>query len=212
MRVLGLACVAIGVAACGGGGDGGGGGTPPPPQVASVVITAPTSAQTTIAPCGTVNFTAQARDAQGGAISGAAITWNPTGTALNLSSNTGASTTGTGVAVGSSTVTASSGSATSTGVNVTVAGGNPGSNADVTASATANTFSPSCVVITAGGTVDWTFGALTHNVQFQGTKPTGGDIDNSTNTTVTRTFPNAGSYPYQCTLHAGMNGRVVVVQ
>jgi len=209
MRVLGLACVAIAAAACGGGGDGGG-GTQPPPQVASVVITSPASAQT-IAPCATVNFAAQARDAQNNPLSNATITWEPTGTALSFSSTSGASTSATGVGVGSSTVTAKSGSVTSSGVAVTVAANNPASSADVAATTT-NTFSPSCVVVRAGGTVNWVIGSVTHNVQFQGTKPAGGDIGNRENATESRTFPAAGSYPYVCTLHSGMTGRVVVVQ
>ncbi len=38
----------------------------------------------------------------------------------------------------------------------------------------------------------------------------GGHIPASTNTSVGRTCPSAGTYAYTCTLHAGMNGTVVV--
>jgi len=68
------------------------------------------------------------------------------------------------------------------------------------------------VVIKAGGTVTWAFGSVTHNVQFQGTKPAGGDIPERTSTSEARTFPAAAKYDYLCTLHSGMTGRVIVVQ
>jgi plastocyanin len=77
-----------------------------------------------------------------------------------------------------------------------------------------NTFVPATVTIAPGGMVTWTFGAQPpegHNVTFTGTTPTPPpNIGNSINTTASRTFPNAGSYPYTCTLHAGMNGTVNV--
>ena len=210
MRVLRLACAAVAVTACGGGGDGG--GTQPPPQIASVAITSPSGAQT-IAACGTVNFTAQALNAAGGVVSGATINWTSSDPSkVALSSATGASTTGSGVGIGSSTVraTANNGAVTSNGVGVTVTGGGAGANAEVAATAS-NTFSPSCVTISAGGSVAWTFVATpSHNVKFTSARPTGGDIQTTQSTTVSRTFQAAGSYPYHCDLHPGMTGTVVV--
>ncbi len=207
MRVPGLAGVAVVITACGGGGDGGG-GTQPPPQVASVVITSPTSAQT-ISPCGQVSFSAQARDNQGSAIANAPITWTTSDQAkVSLSTASGNSTTASGGGIGSSTITAKSGTISSTGLTVTVAGGNAPASADVSAPA-GTAFSPSCVTIAGGGTVTWTFGAQ-HNVTFTGAKPPQGDIPDQSTGSVSRTFPAAGTYPYHCTLHNGMNGTVIV--
>jgi plastocyanin len=79
----------------------------------------------------------------------------------------------------------------------------------VTASSTANTFSPACVRVAVGGTVTWTFGTLGHNVDFSGAGAPA-DIPERTNASEQRTFATAGNFSYTCTLHAGMNGRVIV--
>ena len=208
MRVLRLVGAVVVVTGCGGGG-GGGGGTPPPPAVASTTIN-PSSAQS-INVAGTVAFSAQPKDAQGGNLT-RTVTWSTSdATKVSLSATTGASVTATGVAVGSSQIRATSETVPSTLVTVTVtpSGPNP-MTADVTATAT-DTFNPSTVTIAPGGTVTWTFvPAREHNVTFTGNAPPGGTIGTTSNTTVSRTFPNAGSYPYTCTLHSGMNGTVNV--
>ena len=82
--------------------------------------------------------------------------------------------------------------------------------ASVAASATANTFSPSTVTIARGGTVTWTFGARPHNVTFGATTGAPAGVPTTTNAQVARQFPTAGSFGYDCTLHAGMSGTVVV--
>jgi plastocyanin len=112
--------------------------------------------------------------------------------------------------VGSSNITARAEGTSSTAGAVTVgAGAQPPSTAEVQATAS-STFTPGCVVIGAGGSVTWQFGALGHNVIFGTNKPTGGDIAERANTSESRTFPTAGDFPYTCTIHPGMNGRVIV--
>ena len=72
-------------------------------------------------------------------------------------------------------------------------------------------FSPSSVTVAPGSTVTWQITGGTHNVTFGSNKPTGGDIpDTDAGRQVSRAFPAAGTYDYQCTRHSGMNGRVVV--
>ena len=74
-------------------------------------------------------------------------------------------------------------------------------------------FSPAAVSITRGGTVTWSNGSSTtlHNVTFTtGGAPTNVSNFTASTGTVSRTFPNAGTYSYQCTNHAGMNGSVRV--
>jgi plastocyanin len=69
-------------------------------------------------------------------------------------------------------------------------------------------FVPPAVQIPAGTTVTWQFkdGNVPHNVQADGFKS-----KNLTKGTFQHRFDRPGTYPYVCTLHAGMTGRVVVV-
>ena len=68
-------------------------------------------------------------------------------------------------------------------------------------------FQPAAVKVPAGTTVTWSFedGRVPHNVK-------GDDFAsrNLTRGTFTHTFAQPGEYRYTCTLHAGMDGRVVV--
>jgi plastocyanin len=98
-------------------------------------------------------------------------------------------------------------------------GGTAGATASVAATQTDDgygtavfAFSPAGVTITRGGTVTWSnAGTTVHNVTFS-TAGSPANISNFTASsgTQTRTFPNAGTYSYQCTNHAGMNGTVTV--
>ena len=90
-------------------------------------------------------------------------------------------------------------------------GGGGGSTAPVaTNSVTVRNdfFDPVNASITRGTTVTWTWaqGASVHNVTF-----TDGPASQSISSgTYTRTFANAGTFNYSCTLHAGMSGSIVV--
>lgn len=87
----------------------------------------------------------------------------------------------------------------------------PSAPKTVTVTTSGASFTPALVTIAAGGSVQWQISGATHNVTFQGTAPPGGSIpDTDAGGTATRTFPTAGSYPYVCTRHSGMSGRVVV--
>jgi plastocyanin len=73
-------------------------------------------------------------------------------------------------------------------------------------------FTPGQVTLAVGGTVTFAFGSLAHNVFFDN-DPAGapGNIaDPSANKTVTRTFNTAGTYVYNCHIHPGMRGTVIV--
>lgn len=71
-------------------------------------------------------------------------------------------------------------------------------------------FSPSSVTITKGGTVTWNnTGSTVHNVTFTTAGAPSG-IGNFSSGSNSRTFPTAGTYSYQCTNHAGMQGTVTV--
>ena len=70
-------------------------------------------------------------------------------------------------------------------------------------------FSPASVDIAVGGSVGFTFNAL-HNVAFSPQSGAPSDIPNTGSGTVSRTFNSVGTFSYQCTLHSGMSGNVIV--
>ena len=71
-----------------------------------------------------------------------------------------------------------------------------------------NRFTPPAIQVTAGTTVTWSFDDrfVPHDVTGDGW--TSGDPKSKG--TFTHTFDRPGSYDYRCTLHDGMDGRVVV--
>ncbi len=79
-----------------------------------------------------------------------------------------------------------------------------------TVSTTAASFVPSEVNLLKGGTVTWNIGTVAHNVIFNRVTGAPEDIGVMSNAQVSRTFNTAGSFPYDCTLHAGMTGTVNV--
>jgi plastocyanin len=86
----------------------------------------------------------------------------------------------------------------------------PSAGSTATVSTPGDSFSPQSVTIVSGGTVTWNIAGATHNVTFGAAAPPGGNIPDSRGATVSRSFPTAGTYDYQCTRHDGMTGRVLV--
>jgi plastocyanin len=118
-----------------------------------------------------------------------------------------------GVAAGDVVISASAtanGSTRNATTTVTVGTQSFPAQAQVTAGNTTQTFTPSTVDIAVGGTVTWVFGTLTHNVTFGAQAGAPQNIPTVTNQQVARTFNTAGSFAYNCTVHAGMSGTVVV--
>jgi len=75
----------------------------------------------------------------------------------------------------------------------------------------ADVFNPSTLTVAVGATVTWVFGSVEHNVTFNSSTPgVPTNIGNSHNKNVARTFSTAGTFAYQCTLHAGMTGSITV--
>ena len=175
-------------------------------KVASITVTPATRG---LAPGQTQVLLVRAFDALNAEIAGAVT---PTFTSSNTSA---ATVTGTGtvtaVAIGSATITATAvtvdGTRTATS-EITVGIQTFPATADVILLAAS--FDPDAVDISAGGSVRWTnnSGGTQHNVTFA-TIATN-NIANHTTGSSTRTFANAGNYAYQCTLHPGMTGTVIV--
>lgn len=103
-------------------------------------------------------------------------------------------TTGTGGTSGTTGTTGTTGGTGSTTNQIVV---NDGS------------FTPPSTTVTPGTTVTWTWqGSAAHNVTFSNSAI--GSSSTQTTGTFSRSFPNAGTFNYSCTLHGGMDGTIVV--
>lgn len=196
----------LAVVACGGSGNGG--TNPPPPATVQIVSLSRLTAL--LEPSETVTITATPRDGSGNALSGKTVTWaaSPSGTVTLTPS--GSSVTVTGGAPGQATVTATVDQVTSSPLTVTVSS-TISTTADVSVGSGGNVFSPDQADIKSGGTVTYTWAAGPHNVTFSNPPaavPNSGD--KLSGATFVVTFPQAGVYNYQCTIHSGMNGTITV--
>ena len=215
MKVTRWACAAVtsAILGCGGGGDGGTTNPPPPPppppttQTLASISTNVTSMNLSAGNTGTITVTAL--DTQGASIVNFTPTFTvPSGTTVAEVDNTGtvlgitsgATTVSVSVTIGAVTRTAS--------IAVNVSGTLP-SQANVSTQ-TGDVFTPNRVAISRGGQVTWTFFATIHNVTFGGAAGAPANINNTSGSSDSRTFTSAGNFSYNCTLHAGMNGQVIV--
>lgn len=202
-----LVATALLLTACGGGGDGGGTTTPPPaPTLDNVSVTPATLA---LSAGQSQRLAATGRTAGGSEVTGATFSFSS-------SAPTVASVSGNGtvlaVSAGTSTITVSGtlGSVTRSATAVVTVTGSLPTAVTVVAGTASNDFTPANVAIARGGTVTWTFGALLHNVEFQGGAGVPANVSNTSNASVSRTFNTAGNFGYVCSLHGGMNGSVFV--
>lgn len=193
-------------------GCGGGGAVsttaPTQPVLSSVSLSASTAALTVGE---TYQLHANPKDQSGLPMSsGPSVTFGTADPAIATVSETGLVS---GVAPGTTTVTVS---ATMAGVTrtatceVTVsAAPPPGSGPMVSTAGFA--FSPASVTIGVNDSVTWRFVEAPHNVTFSGTAPPAGNIaTQQPGAQVTLVFATAGTYSYECTIHNGMTGQVIV--
>ena len=175
-----------------------------------VTALAITGVPASLVPGGTVQLAPEARDARQRAVSGVSgFTYTSSDPGVAVVSGTGLVTAiAPGDATLSSSVTANGVTVSGT-VPVVVNFATANATSAAVSATSADQFSPSTVTISTGGSVTWTFGSTLHNVNFGGSNAPS-DIPNSSNTSVSRTFLAAGSFPYACSLHTGMNGTVVV--
>jgi len=74
-----------------------------------------------------------------------------------------------------------------------------------------NVFSPFSATVPAGGTVRFNISGAQHNVIFDHTiVGAPDDVPVTTNGVVSRTFTTKGTYGYDCTVHPGMSGQIIV--
>jgi plastocyanin len=148
-------------------------------------------------------LTAIPLDASGNPVAGAAAaTWESFAPSV---ATVGADGTVRALATGSTSIKATIGSVNATRV-VTVLP--PGVGAVVTMPGL--TFAPFTVTINKGQAVYFDFPSLGHNVIFASMFGVPADIQVAAGVTVSRTFSTAGTFPYDCTIHNGMKGEVVV--
>jgi plastocyanin len=156
-------------------------------------------------------------DLSGRPVPGVVVTWTVTSSPGSGAVNPAQSTTdANGIASTSDSV----GSGTTQRVSATVSG--VASSADFTEVATTpptsaavsvmnNFFSPDSIVVQSGSDVTWTWGGTQHTLTFTtGPQPLPQETVQSTGTK-TITFTAAGTYRYKCTIHANMDGTLVVV-
>ena len=216
MRLTRLSCLTIVslIVACGGGGGDGGGTTnpppPPPPGGNQTLGSIQTNVTTMNLGAGnTQTITVTAYDTQNAIISNAG---SPSFTSSSATiAEVDGSGTVTAISSGSATITASLtvGSVTRTAtVAVTVTGTLP-STANISTT-NGDAFTPNKVLIGQGGAVTWTFGVTIHNVTFQSSPGAPVNIADAYSRSENRIFAQTGNFSYQCTIHAGMSGQVIV--
>ncbi len=208
MNIVRRSCIAlmvVGLVACGGGG-GNGGTQPPPPAVFTSLVVSP--ANPNMVDGDTLQMTATPRDQNGRAMTGlpAATFQLVTGTAVSVSGSgrviaeqVGAATIRASVTSGGTTKEATA-NATVTALAQTA----------TVAATTGNAFNPDTVKIATNGQVTWNFGTTAHNVTFQSPPAPVANLATQASSSEARVFDTNGRYPYHCTIHAGMNGVVIV--
>lgn len=89
--------------------------------------------------------------------------------------------------------------------------GTPTPAANTVVATASITFDPGTLTVTRGTTVTFSFQSVGHNVFFDSKTGAPADIPNVlSNTSVTRTFEVTGSFGFECHVHPGMRGTVVV--
>jgi|SRR5687768_1485839 len=216
MRVTRFACLVVTsvLLGCGGGGGDDGGTNPPPPpppppnnQTLGSISTSPASLN--LLAGNTQTITVSAFDAAG------AVIVNPGTPVFSSTSAAIAEVDGSGtvlgIAQGSTTINVSltMGSVTRTATVATAVSGTLPFQSSVSTTS-GDVFSPNKVVIARGGQVTWTFGGTEHTVVFSGAGSPGGITSGGYSSSHSRTFSQTGNFSYVCTIHAGMNGQVIV--
>jgi len=204
VRIVSAALV---VAGCGGGGDGGTTNPPPPAATLDNIVVTPVTLALGAGQSQTIS--ASGRTAAGATVSGVTFGYSSSNQTVATVSTTGlvlALTAGTATI----TVTGTSGGVSKSGTTTLTVTGTLPNAVTVVSGAASNDFTPANVALARGGTVTWTFGPLVHNVDFEGKAGAPANVGNTTNASIARTFANAGSFGYVCSLHGGMNGTIVV--
>jgi plastocyanin len=89
--------------------------------------------------------------------------------------------------------------------------GTVGGSTNVVQATAGLAFTPAVISIHPGDSVTWQFASVGHNVTFDAVTGVPASIlGTNANVNITRTFANAGTYTYHCTIHPSMTGTVTV--
>jgi plastocyanin len=180
---------------------------PAQPVFSSLTLSTQEPTIFTSPPGNSTALTARAMDQNGQPMSGLG---NPTFTSDDAGiAAVDPSGTVTAVATGTTRIRASltaSGATHSASIEIKVTAGDP----QAFVAAPAIGFLPAVVNLAQGGTVTWSFAAVPHNVVFSTAGAPANFVNPWANASHSRTFPEPGTYRYECTVHAGMSGQVVV--
>ena len=172
--------------------------------VSTVTITGLTGS--TISVGESVQLSAVVHDGDGNVVPGATITWTSEAPVVLAIGQTGRIL---GLAAGNASIIARAGSIASAPLLLTVQA-SPTVGAVVQATAS-NQFTPSNATIARGRSVVYGFlSTVEHNVTFDNVSGAPTNVPATRNDVASRTFGTAGTFPYRCTIHPGMNGQIVV--
>lgn len=160
-----------------------------------------------------------ARDANGLPVSGVSVNWAVTsggGSVSPLVTVTDSVGTATATHSLGPTVGSQAASASATGLAAVEFGATAATPPPSGAVSVGNDFfSPQNVVVRVNGTITWTWnsGGTEHNVIYtSGPTPLPASSPTQDSGTFASTLSSVGRYQYVCTIHAGMEGTVTVVQ
>ena len=176
--------------------------TGPIPVLTSLGVSAPGN---TLAIGGTMQLSSSPKDQSGTAFQ-VAVSWTSGSNFVATITTAGLVT---GVAGGQAYMYAQGGSLKDSTLITVVTGAYP-SSAPVYM--LPSSYSPVETDIAVGGTVQFVFPSLAHNVFFNAS-PAGAPADipgEVANQTVSRTFNTKGTFGYNCTIHPGMTGTITV--
>jgi plastocyanin len=165
--------------------------------VVSLTLNAPSNS---IIVGATLQLTATLLDINGHEVSDGSITWQSSATTIATVAPNGVVT---GRGVGTARIRATSGSARDS-VEVTVTT----NTFDV--STPGEVFSPAFLNVPVGATVRFLIYGSPHDVEFADVPGSPPDIPVVNNVTVARSFNVPGTFPYDCNVHPGMSGEIVV--
>lgn len=152
------------------------------------------------------------RDGQGNpvALGTRTVTWttsNPSVATINAAGII----TGVGIGLIDVQATVADGAVPKTASQQLIVEGIPGAASSASVNMAPQAFLPFETTVKQGGTVNFVFPTLAHNVFWDRVR-TGSpaDINTVSDQTVSRTFPTVGVFGYKCTLHPGMDGTIIV--
>ncbi|MEQ1693854.1 MAG: Ig-like domain-containing protein [Gemmatimonas sp.] len=207
---LAVSCSAIMVATLASCGGGDSPVTPPVSGVLATVVASTVDSPLEIGQGTQANVAG--RDGLGGAVAlgSRPVTWSSSNPNIATITN-GGIVAGVGVGNTTLTVTVQDGGTARTATTALLVTAIPDAPLVADVSMAPQLFIPSQTVVKLGGSVRFQFTPIDHNVIWSPRLPgSPADILVTVNALVTRTFPTVGVYPFDCTVHPGMSGRIIV--